>query len=688
MRKARALISRTIGIRYAWVALAMGFASAQAEPQDAAGEVELVSSVIWQPLSESSFDQSGDAGAAYVYPPGIPVVLRRASTHRRFRIEQYFNQPIAPDSLVPRVLGTWARSANELSYDGQAGEWRNAYMTLTKPVCAAAAGLGYRCVLDMTIGRSMPTGTVGISVGLVVRGIEFTHPNAIFWVILPEEAAADSKALASVVPAVDRPWVDGPASWGSLPTGFDLSRVERHVARITLAGNFSLGSGFLVRSVRPFAKLFKPRVLDALEAGDDPSDSRLFVVTAAHLFPVGYSYGAMPDPLADGIGDADTRPLRLGYIFDLQVDGALLPGAALLVARNVESDVALLEVRRHSLKKLESMLRAGDGSASIGLELAPEFGDRLTPKDRFWVLGYPARLTGERVRRGAKVAPQGYATEDTSNFGPITKVKLEPSLVAGEALPMPDGRLLAEPGMSGGPVVNSSGLVVGMAVERPNDSNSLIALDLTSVATLVHGFALEEGRCMLRFNPFDRILTLVHRDDDCDYGHFGSRLAFSPLMGARTIQEVQGFADEASVTLESAGGRQQPTNGHSIINGHAVINGHTIINGHSIIRSSVVVVTRDNLDAVNSGELNSGFRLNPDSFRSFVPKGVRILDDQESAEGLPLGDLILGTRDRQDEDTFRPLYSIRDFVIWLHRHENRGKGYLQLLCISGHCGGP
>ena len=80
-----------------------------------------------------------------------------------------------------------------------------------------------------------------------------------------------------------------------------------------------------------------------------------------------------------------------------------------------------------------------------------------------------------------------------------------------------------------------------------------------------------------------------------------------------------------------------------------------------------------------------GFRLNPDSFRPMVSKGVRILksgfDLLQSNENY-LGKLIVGVRSNVPESTFKPVYSIRDFAIWWHKSaQNKTPG--NLLCFGG-----
>jgi len=98
--------NKIIGSRVSGVllALALVIASAAGRPRVAFGgapldDVELLSSVMWQPIAN---------GAKYIYPPGIPAVLRQHEPNRTLRIEEYFNVAVNGNSLVPHVRGTWA----------------------------------------------------------------------------------------------------------------------------------------------------------------------------------------------------------------------------------------------------------------------------------------------------------------------------------------------------------------------------------------------------------------------------------------------------------------------------------------------------------------------------------------------------------------------------------------------------
>src|SRR5690606_38249325 len=123
----------------------------------------------------------------------------------------------------------------------------------------------------------------------------------------------------------------------------------------------------------------------------------------------------------------------------------------------------------------------------------------------------------------------GIGTDDTSNFGPLRKLKIEPATAISYDL--------AEAGMSGGPVVDRYGRVVGVATERPNDTNSLIAIDLTSINITNEAAFTRTPTCSVRFNPCDRRLAITNEDAFCDYGKFGSRLHFPQLKGRWILQE-------------------------------------------------------------------------------------------------------------------------------------------------------
>ena len=80
--------------------------------------------------------------------------------------------------------------------------------------------------------------------------------------------------------------------------------------------------------------------------------------------------------------------------------------------------------------------------------------------------------------------------------------------------------------------------------------------------------------------------------------------------------------------------------------------------------------------------INELLMLNPDSFKSFLPKGVRILSySGDDASHLPLGSLILGTKQNRFDSRYHPVYSIREFVIWLHQNSSQ-ENFEELLCTT------
>src|SRR5690606_2817356 len=201
-------------------------------------------------------------------------------------------------------------------------------------------------------------------------------------------------------------------------------------------------------------------------------------------------------------------------VYYVDVDGKRISKAAVLLGRNIESDVALIAVRRDVMPDLREALQLDDNEPVVRLEIAPELkNDPEGEIQSLLVMGYPVAWEGRFKQSLVKLDPRNIGMDDTSNFGPLRKMKLfAENPTAGD---------LAEPGMSGGPVVDRYGCVVGLSVERPNDSNTLIALDMTHAAELEAGFADDEESCLLRFNPFDRILTIVRTVADCNYGSFG-----------------------------------------------------------------------------------------------------------------------------------------------------------------------
>ena len=506
--------------------LAGTIATAASADSSEPGLLELKSSVMWQPRAE---------GESFVYPPGIPAVLRRSTAHREFRIEQYYSEDLGAAHLLPRVRGTWPDFPGlELRQDSQSGAWFNQYVTITRPVCSPAASVhGHRCVTSLQFSADVPTGVVGISLTMVRRGEEFTHPNSVFLVIVPDEGE-----LAEHVTKSD----EGPDAVGSVRSEFSsamplvvsprlmpiVAEVARSVVNIKLDGSFSLGSGFFVRNVQPLLRLFPPHVGNHLQSM--PSGG-IFIVTAAHLFPVPYSDPGIHDSAIDMSAGTFAVPGLKNHMFNLQINETDVERAAELIARSMEDDVAILWVSPANATRIARAM----GVSSLNELQGLRFANELQPDSRLHILGYPADAQGELVHRVGWLTAANSHTEDTSNFGALPKFKVESFSL--------DGVEIARAGMSGGPIIDSNGRVVGISSERPNDSNSLIGINLTLVgATRVP--PRDDLSCAVRFNPFDRVLVLLNLRDDCDYGSFGSSRKFKSLRGRMVFQEILGFGSE------------------------------------------------------------------------------------------------------------------------------------------------
>lgn len=83
----------------------------------------------------------------------------------------------------------------------------------------------------------------------------------------------------------------------------------------------------------------------------------------------------------------------------------------------------------------------------------------------------------------------------------------------------------------------------------------------------------------------------------------------------------------------------------------------------------ILAINADNVDEVNRTLMKDGYRFNPDSFRPLTVRGVRLIEvpsafDEKLSENEPL---VVGYRNHPEE-SFQPVYSMRDFVLWLHRY--------------------
>jgi hypothetical protein len=371
-------------------------------------------------------------------------------------------------------------------------------------------------VLDLNISPDTPSGTIGLSVSVAVAGQKFAHQNGVFWIILPEMKAQHyPKPLFDSAPSplaihafgIGFPSTNVNSVYPALAAAH-RNRVMRSTVQITLSGNFSLGTGFFVANSDLVVPIFGAEA--AAQIRSLPATTK-FILTAAHLFPT--SYGSSHRGQIHTMLDTAEMVFDDGETYDLLVGGKLATKAARLLVTNMESDLALLALTHDGESDIlnHGVLNESD---LIGLSIARDMSQNVALD----VFGYPVSGKGAITHRRGYLPPDGWPTDDTSNFGPLRKFKLQA---------IDTSINLAEAGLSGGPIVNASGEVVGLSMERPNDTNSLVAIDLTSFPSLPVDWLAPGSDCSLTFNPFDRVLRLIRNRDDCSYGRFGSPKRFA-----------------------------------------------------------------------------------------------------------------------------------------------------------------
>ena len=611
-----------------------------------AQQLQLNSSVLWNPDNN------------YIYPPGIPAVLEKTDVNRVFILEQYYSKSIDPDSIRVVIRGPWID--NTLKYN--LGYWTNDFIKVSSPVCDESPSyrsdgelIGFRCYSYIKISEQIPSGVLGAAFSYIAHQGEVVHPNSVFWILLPE--------LAPKVHVIKKR-----TSWKNKNkerqehANFNLMpRKKQHtkIVRITKQGGFTIGSGFLVRDISRFYEL-----LPALKKYKNFPCDGIFIVTAAHLFPYGFNI----DRGGGGFGGIkrDDSLFLLSKVYNIQFnDSVIYHDSAVLLAKNEEADIAVLYLNNQGIK---AVMREQNKNKCSQIK-SFEFEEQIDKNQLMNVYGFTTESWDSMVEKSAYLAE--YPTEDTSNFGPVLKLKFRG---------FGKKKHLAEDGMSGGPIISADGKVIGMTVERPVSENSLIGIDLTSLdSTAGHEYFLEHNNdtnCILRFNPFDRVVTL--RDQSfgyCDYGDFGSRNSLKKLKGTWVVQEIMALADNNNNGIDSENFKYGGA--YSWKNGHSIINGFTAIKGQNIVKSqSYLAVTANDVDKINANYINHQFKLDKRSWMSLKTVGVRILH-------FPKGRALRGLQNDYrpskvisrikidpEQNVFTAVYSIRSFMIWLRLLDN------------------
>lgn len=556
---------------------------------------DLVSSVLWAKDSKM------------VYFPGLRSVLNTELPREEFRIEFYVAEVVDGSSVSLELKGPFIDSSE--------------YIDIDEPICSslpvtidADKQYGFQCYIDFVVSSSLPSGLVSLQV-LINDGLDVVrHPNLFYVLIAPERDVINHVVVKRPDPVTD----DQPPHIVDIDT--------EAVVQISFPGNASLGTGFIVRGIDSIKRLFGGVSLDF---------TGTYVLSAAHIFPMDRDPGRQDFP---------------HQLYNLKVKDQGIPKALNLVYWDISSDLALFRVASPS-KQAE--VRAVFGRDSFGIPLASGRGLLSCVSRRcksLMVLGYPVSKGGTLQRKLANLTLDGLPTDDTSNFGSSIKFKVAPA----SHYNVP----LAEPGMSGGPIINHLGQAVGVAIEKPVDANELIGVMFSGDYREV----VKDKDCHLIFNPSSRILSLRNRSLGCNYGRMGS----PSLESVDLLEGDWQFQEVFSVGSESAGS-------YNLVGGHTVVNGYGVINGHGIIRrerdSGLFIVHEGNIEEVNSTVLSGGYQFDSKSFRASYVGGVRVI----RAPGLYSflqGKLITAYRDEMESD-FRPVYSLREFVRWLHIHSNR-----------------
>jgi hypothetical protein len=624
------------------VAFAWGEVPASVQKMEPAN---LLSSVLWQPEQK------------FIYLPGISAVLRPDQEDRDFRLEMLFDAPVAPESIVPNVQGTWPESQNVVNAD-----LVNVQEVVCNDIVLEDGKDAYQCILDFTIDPATPSGTVGLAVQLDGR----YHPNLSYFIVIPETQVFMSKNAIMARSVQDQnvvqKLINAPTISGLSPSDLAKSSMARqnddiskYVVQVGVRGRWSLGSGFILRELDELWASFDGLSDDARMLGQG-----LYIVTASHLFSIPYTHEAFESSLKGGeslVGGID-------FPVNIKVQGKVIKKAAKITGIDILSDMAILSIYPEKVGEVVQALGFTSLDQVKGLTVANSMEDEvdgcgLSKSCLYRVYGYPTSGHGILEARQGLLIQDGYATAETSNFGVLKKFRIKP--IAGHEL--------AEKGLSGGPILNAANQVVGIAIEKPTDGLDLIGVDITGINKNQQLLTMSD-QCYYHFNPFDGVFRLVNSPSavECNYGSFGAFADFVPFPLPREwmISEVLAIREDPVLFRAADPDPITQINEAAFISSFSLINEAAFINGQNVVASEILETEMEDINNLLKGD----FKFNPDSFKAKEIVGVRML--KMPAEFVPypgfVGKLITQKKERPSDLSYSYISTMREFVIWLHQH--------------------
>ncbi len=626
---------------------------AMSEAQGSADNLEIISSVVIQSIGENSH---------YIYPAGIPILTDAQNDFYSFRIEQYFNYPIDPMAIKPYVHSNWILDVGQ-GFDGKLHEEVARHLRMARPICEEVNYL-YRCYIDLELVDPLPEGNLGITLSYDINGNEiFPMESSFTFIVLNDGDTQDGVIYARAKAEELLPESIAPSS---LLSARSLSKSLNAVGQISIEGKAALGSGFVVGELERILPIFDRE--NILGKGFYPSKNNAYIVTAAHLFP--NLYLPVQSKLIGGknfiFSENDSS---LIYFFSPSVKSLATGQIKLrLVAASLEADLALLEADPVSL---ELFLSENSLTHLPRLNIASAVADET----RFLVLGFPSKEKGKISALIGGVTPTSWNTRESTNFSPLPKMKLKSI----------SEEFIGSSGLSGGPVINHKGEVVGVTLEKADFGTSVIAINLVSVQEGVLATPISHLDCRIFFNPYELTLTLVNnKPSNCNNKSLEGFGSHPKLRGIWQFQEVLGFSKQANMQKRYF---LDTLSEQSIIHGHVIIFDKAIVDGTNILKTKPDNLVLDPSLWSGLGDEFSikGYNFNPNNFKPLEVKGIRVTTEGGDGGIFSSGSIVTAYRDSV-RSSFTAVSSLRDFVEWMNNY-SQSPDFMDLICFdTQYCG--